>query len=527
MSIPASNLVNIVPRVLSGTGTDLVFNGLLLTEDANVPAGELLTFTTATAVAEYFGYTSEAYTAAQVYFNGYANSTLKPSTLFMFRHVSADCAPFVRGPVSDDANLIFNDCVALQAGNLSLTLSGTTINVTNINLSGCGSLSQVASVVQEAIRQSTGGGEAFSGATVEFDTAFNAFKISGGLKGDQYDVGYCAGTAAVAMRLTESAGAVLSQGANAETYTETMDRVRDVTSNFVTFSTLEEIKGREDVLALCEWTNSQYNAGDQFLYVWHTSDPTVKGGSTDASAVGTAFVGTAVTSEDGTALEIVDAINAAAYNGTTGVYGDVRYAAFIMGAAACVNWNAANSTITLAFKRQSGLEANITTEREASELESRSLNFMGDYASRNDSFVFLQPGAMFGEWRWIDTYLNSTWLNNALQVQILAGFEASGRVPYNQVGYGMIRAWVSDVTRRALNNGVIETGVQLSDTQISELTQEAGQDISSELYNNGYYFQINEADAQTRQNRATPSGGFWYTYGGSVHRLNIPSTAVV
>ena len=32
MTIPASELVKITPRVLAGTGTDLVFNGLFLSD---------------------------------------------------------------------------------------------------------------------------------------------------------------------------------------------------------------------------------------------------------------------------------------------------------------------------------------------------------------------------------------------------------------------------------------------------------------------------------------------------------------
>ena len=40
MTIPASELVKITPRVLAGTGTDLVFNGLFLSDSAAAPAAE-------------------------------------------------------------------------------------------------------------------------------------------------------------------------------------------------------------------------------------------------------------------------------------------------------------------------------------------------------------------------------------------------------------------------------------------------------------------------------------------------------
>ena len=94
-----------------------------------------------------------------------------------------------------------------------------------------------------------------------------------------------------------------------------------------------------------------------------------------------------------------------------------------------------------------------------------------------------------------DTYLNATWLNSALQTQIMAGFEMAPRVPYTDAGYTMIRAWVQDVADRAINNGVIDLGVSLSQTQRAELMREAGVDITTELYNSGYYLQIVDAPA--------------------------------
>ena len=51
MAIPASELVRVQPRVLAGTGQDLAFNGLFLTENALAPVGTLLTFRDAASVS--------------------------------------------------------------------------------------------------------------------------------------------------------------------------------------------------------------------------------------------------------------------------------------------------------------------------------------------------------------------------------------------------------------------------------------------------------------------------------------------
>ena len=97
MAIPASDLVKITPRVLSGTGQDLVFNGLFLTANSLCPAKGLLTFYSAADIADYFGETSAEYKAARVYFNGFNNSLTKPQSVFFYRANTSAVAGFYRG----------------------------------------------------------------------------------------------------------------------------------------------------------------------------------------------------------------------------------------------------------------------------------------------------------------------------------------------------------------------------------------------------------------------------------------------
>ena len=58
-----------------------------------------------------------------------------------------------------------------------------------------------------------------------------------------------------------------------------------------------------------------------------------------------------------------------------------------MGCAASIAWDRNNSTITFAYKAQAGLAAVITEKAKARNLIANGVNFMGDYASRNDAFV--------------------------------------------------------------------------------------------------------------------------------------------
>lgn len=506
MAIPASELVRVQPRVLAGTGQDLAFNGLFLTENALAPVGTLLTFRDAASVSEYFGSVSNEAKAAAVYFGGYNNSFLKPTQLYMWRSHKNASAPFVRSAAFSSAKVktLLDDLKGITAGTFSATIGGTAVSLSEVDLSGSDSISAALDIVTKKIAAAEGASPAAAGVALSWNSVLRAFTLTAGATGSTVAIANLSGTIPDALGLTS--GAVVSAGADAQDYASCLDEVCETTQNFVTYSTIAEAD-KADALALSGWSNTQYAAGNQFLYVYWSADETLKTDKADETA----------------AIAIRDA----EYTGTAGVYGDVRYPAFLMGVAASIDWDRIDGAITTAFKAQSGLTANVQVKDDAANLIANGMNFMGNYASRNDNFILFQNGQMFGQWSWIDTYLNATWLNNALQVQILSGLELAGRVPYTEAGYTRIRAWVQDVVDRALTNGVIDRGVRLSETQKTELINEAGKDISTDLYNNGYVLQINDATAAVRQARISPSMSFWYTYGGSVHKINLPSTAVV
>ena len=510
MAIPASELVRVQPRVLAGTGQDLAFNGLFLTENALAPVGTLLTFRDTASVSEYFGPVSNEAKAAAVYFGGYNNSFLKPTQLYMWRSHKNAATAFVRSAAFSTAAVktLPDSIKAITDGTFNVTIGGTAVALTGINLSGVTSISDACAQITAKIRAISTEEkpvEAVANASLTWDSVLGAFTLTAGKASADTGISGISGDIASIFGLSASS-AVVSAGADAQDYSSAMDEVCGQTQNFVTFSTVTK-PDKADALALAGWSNTQYGEGNQFLYVYWSDDAVLK--TADASETAAA------------------AIRDAEYNGVAGVFGDVRYPAFIMGSAGSIHWDRIGGTITFAFKAQSGLEANVTDKDDAANLIANGMNFVGNYASRNDNFIFLQHGRMFGQWAWIDTYLNSCWLNNALQVQILGGLQLAARVPYNEAGYIRIRAWVQDVVDRALTNGVIDRGIRLSETQKTELISEAGKDISTDLYNNGYVLQIEDATAAIRQARISPSMSFWYTYGGSVHKINLPSTAVV
>ena len=81
MPIPASQIVQVNPRIVTPGGTDLEFNGLMLSSSGVIPLSQfVLSFSSADDVGAYFGLDSQEYALAQVYFMGYDDSFSKPTT---------------------------------------------------------------------------------------------------------------------------------------------------------------------------------------------------------------------------------------------------------------------------------------------------------------------------------------------------------------------------------------------------------------------------------------------------------------
>lgn len=513
MPIPASQIVQFNPRLLTPGGSDLEFNGLLLSPSDVIPSSQLvLPFPDAESVGDYFGLESQEYQAAVVYFLGYDNSLTKPRALYIGRRVSQNVRPFIRGGAFNALPAVTLETLKkITNGAFSITISGTSADVKELNFSEATSLSDVAQKIQTALVAADVSLE-FVSATVTYSSLFDAFTITGGQSGAEKSISFAAAASAsdgatdvsAMLMLTEATGAILSQGMDAMTQTENMEALLDLTQNFVTFTTVEK-PTQEDALAYAKWATGK---GVNYLYIYWDDDPKLL--------------------QPGNTSTIAAALKQDNAGATCGVWNSLPYAAFIMGTAASIAWNQRNSTITFAFKAQAGLAANVSSSTDATNLEAQGMNFMGDYATRNDQFIFLYSGQMFGEYRWIDAYLNMVWLCNAVQVACLNGFSQSSRVPYNQDGYTLIKSWCLDPVNRARYAGIIDTGVALSESQKSQIAREAGRDISSELFNDGVVIQVgydpddtsdDSTEASVRMERQSPPVNIWLTYGGSVHRL--------
>lgn len=486
MTIPASQIVDITPRVISGGLSGLAFVGLLLTKNAKLPTNTAVPFYDASSVGEYFGTASSEYKLASVYFAGDINSNSKPQVLYFYRKVDASVSAWLRGIKGASLNTL----KAITSGSLTITVDGTEIELTSIDLSSAVSMSSVASTIQTALQVE------LASTTCVWDSDFQAFVITSPTTGADSSVSLASGDVAVAMGL--DAGTI-SKGSVAVDLAGSMDNAVKVQSNFWSFMPVWEETSSE-ALELAGWCNTQ---GVRFLYAMVDKDASAKtsGAVTLASQVKDMY-------------------------GVCAVYNTKELGAFVMGVGASLNPQVAEGRKTWAF-RQGGVGATCDDKNEAPVLLANGYNFYGSYANAANNFNFFYNGSVSGSAKWLDTYYGQLFIKDGLQNAWLTALSNANTLPYNASGYGVLSAAALDVINIAVSAGFIRQGVALSNAQKAQVTQEAGLDISSALETQGWYLQILNPSASVREERGTPIVNFWYVDGGSIQRIQGTSTVLL
>jgi hypothetical protein len=565
-SIPASQLVSVIPGVLSAGGNPLALNAVFLTQDVSVPLGTAMPFSTAADVAAWFGPNSPEAALAAIYFSGFAGSNQLPGLLYFVQFNTAAVGAYLRS-----ASLAGMSLTTLQgaSGTLNVTVDGKAITSAAINLSGASSFSAAAALIQTGLTAGTtftgtaaqtasadvmnvtataSGvlhvGDILSGsgvdsgltvvsfgtytptsgmgtvivstttgftstnvsvagiATVTFDAQRDAFVVHSPTTGANSTVGFGSGSFAPLVFLTQATGATLSQGAIAATPAGVMAQVVSATQNWATFMTVAEVTDSVK-LQFAAWVNG---TTERYMYVCQDSNVLA------LSANQPTTFG-ALTAADNGVCPVYD---------TTGG----TLAAFICGTTASIDFTENDGRITFAYKSNSLLVPQITDATTATNLQGNGYNFYAQYATAAEGFQILYPGVISGAWDWIDTYVNQIYLNSQLQLALMVLLTSVKSLPYNAAGYGLIRAACLDPINQALAFGSIQSGVALSASQAASVNAAAGIQIDQTLQNVGWYLQILPASSQTRGARTSPPMTLWYTDGGSIQKLNLASIDV-
>ena len=508
-TIPANQIVSVVPNVLSPGGQALVMNGVFLTTSTRVPIGAVQPFPDAASVGAYFGLNSTEYAVAQNYFLGFDNSNIKPSNLYFTQYHPAAVAGYLRG--GSMSGITLTQLKAFAADTLTITFAGTGLTSSSIDLSGATSFSDAASIIEAAFTTPP--------FAVTFDSVTSAFVFTSTATGATETIAYATSGASLAaeLKLTQVTGAVLSQGADLILPGAMMDGVVALTQNWATFMTVQDPdnSGNANKLLFAAWANSQ---GERYGYVCWDTDVSAAASVPATSSLGY-LIGPLGNNYASTYLLGGDGKSGSAA-------ASPNHAAFICGAGASIDFTETNGRITFAFKSQSGLQATCTDGASAKNLAANGYNFYGAYATANDIFVWNYPGTVSGQFLWFDSFINEIWLNNQFQLALMVCLQNNKSIPYNLDGYTLLKAACLDTIRQGLNFGAFRAGVTLSASQIAEVNAAAGLKIDTALSANGWYLQIKDADPQVRVARGSPPMTFFYMDGQSVQMISLTSVNV-
>lgn len=484
-SIPASEIVSVLPGVVGTGGNPLSLNAVYITKKQPESMLGVKAFGSEDLVGETFGIDSEEYQAAQIYFAGFVNATSRPETLYIASMIlTAQAAKLVGAqvptrPVSDFESLPVGFNIDIDGAPVSVTVTGT------IN-----SYSSLAAAVTVSLGEK---------GTCTYDTTSRTFIIVGDTVGSVGSIGFATGALAEFMNLTELSGAQKNNGINADTIEELLPRITSEITNFVSIMAIGAFTAAEKI-AISRWVSLQ---NDRYIHVLYQFD-----------------------NSTGQLEAISTAIKESEMGGTCLMYGNHTHGAFACSYPASLNFDELNGRTNFAFRKQEGLTPTVTDKALADELLAMGFNFYGAYGTANDRFVFVNNGSISGKFKWMDSYANQVFFNSQLQLALMTMLTSFKSVPYNETGRAIHRSAIQDPINQMLNYGAIQSGVELSEQQKKQINLEAGFDAASQLKSEGWCLRIGETPTQTRGLRKSMPLKLWYVDGGSVQQVTLPSINV-
>lgn len=586
-TIPASLFVQVTPSVLPAGGAAVDANCVVITEDTRVPIDAVYSFASAAAVAAFFG---DGSTEARIagggtnlgggYFAGFNNASALPGALLFAQWPKSAVPGYIRGGDAGAALTL----AQLQAitGGLAVVVDGISRDYASIDLSGASSFSAAAGLIETALNADLGtiadftasiasnvltvtvvnSGTLAAGQLVEgvgvnaglyiteqltgtaggvgtyqlsgtdtvaseamtttgvdlavtYDSQSGGFVITSGISGDLGTVAYPSGAGATSLLLTQATGAVLSQGSDARTPAQAMDAVVAQTTNWVTYmnATNPDSSGNTNKLAFAAWKNGYPN---RYGYICWDTDPLARSTPPQATTLGALL---AANDDSGTFLlsELTD----------------LNQAAFVAGIAASIDFAETNGRTNFAFRSQSGLVSDVTTETDAVNLcgspqgddFGNRYNYYGAVGAATTEFNWLQRGIVTGDFAWFDSYINQIVMNNAFQLALLELQDNAKSIPYTVAGYNLIEAALADPIAQFLRFGAFAPG-EITNAQKVAVNTAAGVSIAETLQTQGYYLQVTPASGTQRANRTSPPIKFWYLDRGSIQAISLDSIAV-
>lgn len=421
----------------------------VITGHSKAPSDTVLEFEGIDAVGAYFGASGAEYAAAAKYFGFISKQMRKPRKISFYRSTLSGLAPFIYATQKAAALGAFKN---VSDGALSFSMDGQSYEVSGLDFTTAPDYASVAAIIQAGIRGNEAGGELWTQAEVAFNATDGAFSFTGGKTGEAALVAPSAPQAGTDMApllgWNAASAPVLSQGKQAQSMSEMLDKTLNLSNNFAS------------LVFLTDLTAAQITEAAQYTHLKNMQFQLLQRVTADEYAE----VQAAVAGFDGVCL-VYDAFEENSWP-------HILPAAV----AASADYNAASGAPGYDFQKDNTTAPSVTDDAMYEKLSGMNINFIGRTQQAGQGISFYQPGLMQGSVTDQGVYMNEVWLKDKVSAACLNTQMALNKWPAGEDGLTIFDNITQPIRSLAKTNGVVTPGKTLTESQKAYITMLSGDD---------------------------------------------------
>ena len=470
--------VNLAPLAAARRG----FGTLLIAGDSNVIDGSerFRTYVDLESVAGDFGTSAPEYQAASLYFG----QSPRPQQLMIGRWIRVATSALLKGGILTTAEQALANWTAITTGSFKISIDGTEQSITALDFSAVTNLNGVASAINAKL----------TGSTIAWDGS--RFTVTSATPGTVSTVGYASAAAtgldiSALLKLTSATALAPVPGYAAETPVEAAAVFANQSGMWYGLSFAASTMPTDDQLVAV----GEFIEGASITRIFGVTE-------TDTRVLDATYTD-----------DLASRFKALNYKRTCVQYSPNEFAVCsLMGRAFSVNFAANRSTITLMYKQEPGVVAELLSETQAQTLKAKRGNVFVRY--QND-IAIIQYGVMSGQ-AYFDEIHGLDWFADALQnAEYNLLYQSKTKIPQTDAGQNQLVAVAANVCQEAINNGLIAPGQWNANG--------FGQIERGDFLTEGFYIYTQPMAAQDqsiREQRIAPPIQIALKLAGAIHEID-------
>jgi hypothetical protein len=427
--LSVSDLVN-VSVALSPTATQTEnFGALLLVGSSSVidVKERIRSYSTLTGVAGDFGTSAPEYLAANLFFS----QSPQPSTLFIGRWAQTATSGILHGGSLSASQQTLSNFTSVTSGGMNITIDGTQVSLSALNLSGVSNLNGVASIINTALT---------THGSCTWNASYNRFEFVSATSGTTSSVGFGSapgsGTDISALvGSTSASGASAVAGIASETLLSAVQTLTTMSSAWYGLALAVASPASSDVLAVASYVEG-VNPHRFFVVTTQDANALVSSSTTDLAAQ----------------IQALSLNHTAVQYSSSSPYAGVS----LFARQATVNYGGNNTVVNLMFEQEPGVTAETLTETQAAALKGKNCNVFVNYSN---SAAIIQWGTS-ASGQFIDIIIGLDFIANATQTAVFnLLYGSQSKIPQTDAGVNLIVTTIESVLVSGVSDGLLAPGI--------------------------------------------------------------------